>query len=170
MGTGLPAKPCVKVSLANPTRANVAYVERRFGPHVCVDRRAAGLAQTCTGRVSEALPTGPVSVPDLRGLGLRKAVRRTLALGLNFAFSCNTGATAREVASTPSHPLIDGAQLTRQCPRPGEMVQRGAMIDVATVAHLPGGFRFRQSSFTYYATGTRHPCRDGRNTSPPDRR
>ena len=169
VSTGLPARPCVGVTLANPTRANIAYVERRFGPHVCVDRRPGGEAQFCAGTVSEPLPTGPVSVPDLRGLGMRAAARRTLALGLNFAYGCSGPATARDVVKAARHPLLDGAQITRQCPRPGEMVEPGTMIDVATVTQLPGGFRFRQSNLTYYVTGTKRPCEDGRHASPPGR-
>ena len=57
-------------------------------------------------------------------------------------------------------------RITKQCPRPGEMVPAGAEVALAAKAILPGGFKAELSALTGYHTGTSTPCADGRNPAP----
>lgn len=93
MSTGQPAELCVAVDLANPTRPNIEFLHRQFGPNLCISRVPSGLAQSCTGRVQVRLRSGSVRVPDLSDLGIYEAARRVLASDLTYAEGCLGGRT-----------------------------------------------------------------------------
>jgi hypothetical protein len=153
-GSGQGVKPCTAVELFNPTSANIHEIERRFGPAVCVSARPSGGLSACTGiLLRHPLPRGPVVVPDLRGLDFFAAEQRLARLGLRWSTVC--------VGSVSDHPKqlarddpARSAKVTRQCPRPGENVPRGAEVSLDGVAELPGGF-----DLPYGPDGR---CRDGR--------
>ena len=87
MATGRTADPCVAMWLANPTEPNIQYLERRYG-QVCVRRKPEGYGKACGGARARSLRRGPVTVPDVRGLGIEVATRRLVAAGLTFTIAC----------------------------------------------------------------------------------
>ena len=169
LSTGQPGESCVAIGLANPTRPNIRYLQDRFGPHVCVRRKPAGLAQACSGYAAPNLRTGPITVPDVRDLGLEEASRRLLSNGLTFAIHC-LGDVERKVKHSPRHSPDQLVRITKQCPRSGELVPAGSEVALEAKAILPGGFEFKQSALTRYNTGTTKPCADGRNPVPAEPR
>lgn len=166
--TGQPAEPCVAIGLANPTTPNIRYLERRFGPHICVAGKPQGNAYACAGAPGTAVPVGTVSVPDVRDLGLKEGSRRLLAHDLTFAISCS-GQRERTIFRPARHSPEQLVRITRQCPRPGELVPAGTGVALEAKAVLPGGFAYEISALTPYHTGTETPCTDGRNAAPADR-
>lgn len=160
-GTALNAT-CATVSLVNPSRPNIAYVERRFGPHACVEREPDGPVQSCPGYVGREVPAGSVAVPNLRDLGLYEAEQRVVREHLTYAVSC-LGAREREPrrpASTSPDALV---RVVAQCPRSGERVPAGTSVALEARITLPGGFPYRVGVLDVYNAGTRRPCGDGRN-------
>jgi hypothetical protein len=135
---GRRGQPCVDVSFANPTVPNVAYLRRRFGPGTCVARQPNGRAVACAEMFIRPRAARPVSVPDLRGLGLYEAERRVTEAGLTYALDCVGDATSK-----PRRPARESpealARVTRQCPRPGAHVPLGTEIALQGIAPLPGG-------------------------------
>jgi hypothetical protein len=160
--TGLPARPCVAVSLANPSAPNVAYVRHRFGRDVCVEKEPTGPVQACAAYISPPVARGPVIVPDLTGLGLYEAERRAVAHGLTYSVTC-----LGDKRTEPRRPSILRPEalvrITAQCPRAGERVSKGAEVGLDGKAILPGGFVFPVGVLDRYHTESAHPCSDGRN-------
>lgn len=145
---------CATVALANPTRPNVAFVERRY-PSTCVASAPAARETTCTQRERPLTRDGAIEVPDLRDLTLAEASRAALAADLTYAADC-VGAGATE-PWRPIGPPDELARVVEQCPRPGERVRRGTEVALDAVVVLPGDFRHRISALDDGA------CRDGRN-------
>jgi hypothetical protein len=158
-------RTCLKVVLANPTRPNVQYLQKRFGSDVCIPRRpSGGRTQICSGKIAAPVPTGPVIVPDVRGLGLEAATNRIIRGRLTYALSCLGERSSKVVQPGRSAPE-QAARVVRQCPHPGEPVPPGTEVALRSRALLPGGFEFELSALTPYNTGVEVPCSDGRNVT-----
>ena len=139
MATGRTADPCVAMWLANPTEPNIQYLERRYG-QVCVRRKPEGYGKACGGARARSLRRGPVTVPDVRGLGIEVATRRLVAAGLTFTIACLGDREHR--AQVPSRHSPDQlVRITRQCPRPREAVPRDAEVALVGKAIAPGRLR-----------------------------
>lgn len=164
--TGHPAEPCLSVTLDNPTPANIAYLQRRFGPDVCVERNPDGRPEVCPGSVQPPLPEGPVTVPDLRDLGLREASRRLVAGGLTYAAACLGEGKRRVLRITRGTPM-DLARVVKQCPHAGQRVPAGTEVALDAAAVLPGRFKYEVGALSFRSTGTTKPCQDGRHVSSP---
>ena len=145
---------CATIALANPTRPNVAFVERRF-PGTCVASEPAAREKTCTQGKRPLTREGAIEVPDLRDLTLAEASRAVIGADLTYSSDC-LGAAASE-PWRPTGPPDELARVVEQCPRPGERVRRGTEVALDAVVVLPGGFRHRISALDDGA------CRDGRN-------
>lgn len=163
--TGQKAQPCVSVELVNPTRPNIEYVRRQFGANVCVERRPGDDAQACSGYVQLTVPSGSARVPDLRDLGLYEATRRAVASYLRYSLDC-LGESEKRAKPLPRHSPEQLVRVTKQCPRPGEMVPPGTAVALEGNAVLPGGFEYKVSPLTDNVSTSR-PCADGRHASPP---
>ncbi len=159
-------RPCYRVDLANPTRPNIEFVRRQFGPRVCVSRRPGRLAYLCTGYTQPRLGTGPVAVPDLGDLGLRDATRRALAVGLTYSVDCPGAAGTRILRPRRNWP-DELVRITKQCPAPGELVPPGTEVALAGTATLPGGFKWEVGALTRKDPRVSKPCADGRHATPP---
>lgn len=160
-----PSERCVPVSLLNPTKPNVEYLQHRFGSALCVDR-GGGLVG-CPAVFAAPVRAGRVVVPDVRGLGVYRAERRLVARGLTYAVGCRG-----EGKSRPKRPPRYSPQalvrVTRQCPRAGERVPPDTEVGLDASAVLPGGYRVRFGVFE--DADTRAPCADGRNFKRPTTR
>ena len=167
VSNGRGGRPCVAVALANPTRPNVEYVERRFRG-TCVERRGFQREQACSERPIEHRDIGTVSVPNVGDLELYDAERVLVAAGLTFTFDCLGDRHERARRPSASEPERL-ARIVAQCPRPGERVRPGTEVALNAAAELPGGFVFRREALNFYNTGTRRPCPDGRHPARPGR-
>lgn len=165
LSTG-PEDTCVIVELANPTQPNIEFVRRQFAPHTCVARKPRDRIQACRGSERPAIPLGPVKVPSMRDLGISAAGRRSLASGLTYAVDC-LGENLKTVKRFSKYSPEQLLRVTKQCPRPGELVPRLTEVALEAVATLPGGFSYKVSSLSRYNTGTSRPCADGRNATRP---
>jgi hypothetical protein len=159
--TGHGRKICLHMELYNPTPANIAYIRRVYGRHVCVDRKPGGVAYACTGYEQDAVPEGPVVVPNLLDLGLREASKRALANNLRYSPACLGDAESRP-AKVDRYSPEQLVRISRQCPAPGQRVPAGTPVVLEAEALLPGGFRYRIG-----ALPSNGGCADGRNALNP---
>jgi hypothetical protein len=156
--TGLPIQRCVSLLVVNPTRPNIEYLRRRFGPHLCFDQpeRPGG---ACAGHGSPDTPGGTVEVPDLRDLGLYEAERRAVQSGLRYTIDClGVDHTRPRRASRFSPEAL--VRVTAQCPRAGQHVASGSEIALEAKAVLPGGFPYVVSAFDRPAASASSCARD----------
>ncbi len=151
---------CARVSLLNPTPANIAYVEDRF-PGACVADGAQAVEKTCSEDARGLTRPGTVEVPDVLDMRLSDASRRVLASDLVYSAQCPGD---EETAGwEPSGPQDEQLRVIAQCPRPGERVRAGTEVALDAAVLLPGGFQHRIGALDEAATGTASPCSDGRN-------
>lgn len=151
---------CARVSLLNPTAANIAYVERRFRG-ACVARDAGAPAKTCREATRGLTRNGAVTVPSVLDLRPGEASRRLLAVDLAYSLAClGDEKTAAWDATAPQDALL---RVIAQCPRAGERVRAGTEVALQAAIMLPGGFQYTVGALDEAATGTTSPCGDRRN-------
>jgi hypothetical protein len=158
MTTGPRAARCVSVEVANPTAPNRQYLERRFGPHVCVKRRPGGFVSGCSGVLPRATPPGTATVPDISELTLYEAEQRLAAAHLTWSSRCI--GDAKRVPEQPGRYTLERLMhVTAQCPQPGENVPPGTEVALGLAASLAGGFQLRGGPLA----AAEHRCSEGRN-------
>ncbi len=136
-----PGLRCLRVSLLNPSPANLARLEHRFGAGICVNRRKGELMDACVGSPSlTQLAHGQITVPSLTGLGLKAMQERVHDARLKVTNAC----------SIPLMPdpgsLDDRLRVVRQCPLAGQHVPPGTPVGFQVETLLPGGFRYTVES------------------------
>jgi hypothetical protein len=129
---------CVHVRLFNPTAANVAYVQRRYGPNICVSRKQSSIAGCMSAMTTPPIPDGEVVVPDLRSVRFLDAQSRLAAMGLKWNACDGPGQSTPQKSGKYS--IFWLQTITDQCPRPGQHVPAGTDVALTTEARLPGGF------------------------------
>jgi hypothetical protein len=153
--TALAAK-CVVVDVANPTPPNRDYLNKRYGPGLCIER--TGVARVACAEITIQPRTEKYVVPDLRDLGIYEAERRAVAAGFTYAIRC-----AGEGSRTPRRPSrlspLVGARITAQCPEPGAEAPVNLPIALQAQAVLPGGFTYTSTAFVTSFKAPR--CVDG---------